>query len=547
MKRFSFPLLTAAVVAGFCIATSAFAQLTDARFTEVEGSVAFQKPGQRPSPARLNLAIQPADIVRTGQRSLAELEFNDKTLTRLGANTIFSYNPENRRFQVDQGTALLQVPPKLGGAKIESGAVTAAITGTTVLVQRLPNGTSRYLVLEGRMNVTIRGSNQMRSLGPGQMLIIPPDIKSLPQPVTVNVATILGTSRLVRGRRPLPSEGAIEKVVAKQEQLLSNEGFSPAGVVITNLDDLRGLTGARTLDSSTFDALTLEVFGFEGSSSGETSLGNLTIPAGSILTLTSNFAPGFLDIFGVNFPVGEVVATGPNDTIFFADNLIFTGFPTITNPNPVDGALFLDAASISFQNLLNPPDIGSQLNLVYFFSEGDFNITNSVFKANDFFLAADGNLNTGLGTVITVDKAGAELFIISENLNINSTQINLIADNDFFATANNSGMVMNSSVLSGIGASSDITFTTSTGPLSIVGSTIGGPGAQSVTLYAFGGGNLSISNSTISANTILLGGNAVILDAATNLFGSIITINTNSFQPNGATLSTTPIINPYTP
>jgi hypothetical protein len=546
MKRFSFPLLTAAVVAGFCIATSAFAQLTDARFTEVEGSVAFQKPGQRPSPARLNLAIQPADIVRTGQRSLAELEFNDKTLTRLGANTIFSYNPENRRFQVDQGTALLQVPPKLGGAKIESGAVTAAITGTTVLVQRLPNGTSRYLVLEGRMNVTIRGSNQMRSLGPGQMLIIPPDIKSLPQPVTVNVATILGTSRLVRGRRPLPSEGAIEKVVAKQEQLLSNEGFSPAGVVITNLDDLRGLTGARTLDSSTFDALTLEVFGFEGSSSGRGRLGNITVEPGSILTLTQNFAPGSFTGGGLTFPAAGGIEI-PNFTAFSAGDLIFTGFPTITNPNPVDGVLFVVANTISFQSLLNPPDIGSQLSGTLFFSRGDFNITDSVFKANYFGFNADGNFNTGSGTVITVDRPGALFNVAGANLNINSTQINLIADNDFFATANNSGMVMNSSVLSGIGASSDITFTTSTGPLSIVGSTIGGPGAQSVTLYAFGGGNLSISNSTISANSILLGGNAVILDAATNLLGSVITINTNSFQPNGATLSTTPIINPYVP
>jgi hypothetical protein len=318
-------------------------------------------------------------------------------------------------------------------------------------------------------------------------------------------------------------------------------------VVITNLDDLRGLTGARTLDSSTFDALTLEVFGFEGSSSGGTSLGNLTIPAGSILTLTSNSAPGFLDIFGVNFPAGGVVATGPNDTIFFADNLIFTGFPTITNPNPIDGRLAFVANTISFQSLLNPPDIGSQVDQTLFFSRGDFNITDSVFKANYFGFNADGNFNTGSGTVITVDRPGALFNVGGANLNINSTQINLIADNSFSAFGSSSGTVMNSSILSGPGANAVIAFSTSAGPLSIVGSTIGGSGAQIVSLWARGGGNLSISNSTITANEIRLAGNAVILDAATNLFGSIIYIGTNSFQPNGATISTTPIINPYVP
>ncbi len=73
--------------------------------------------------------------VRTGGESRSELTFADLTITRLGANTIFSFNKAGRNAQVDSGSILLRVPKESGGGRIRTNAVTVAVTGTTVIVE----------------------------------------------------------------------------------------------------------------------------------------------------------------------------------------------------------------------------------------------------------------------------------------------------------------------------------------------------------------------------------------------------------------------------
>ncbi len=541
----------------FASLCTAHAQLRDARFTEVEGTVQFQKPGRPAQAARLNTTIQPADLVRTGQRSLAELEFNDKTLTRLGANTVFSYNPENRRFQVEQGTALLQVPPKLGGAKIESGAVTAAITGTTVLVQRSANGTMRLLVLEGRMNVTRAGSNQLRTLGPGQMLILPPNLTSLPQPVTVNIATILGTSRLIRGRRTLPSERDIERVVERQERLLDNEGFQTVGVVITTLDDLLGLTGTQTLNAATFDALTLEAFPPEN----DEILGPAaTIAQGSTLTLAAGGLPGTLTTPGGTYPSNSISATFGFTAFDFSD-LTISAFPTITNPDPTAGVFFsvgLNTGrgpaepSLIFQNLVAAPNFTLNVDfLALVAEEGAVVFNNSSFNITDAFISANaGDILVNPGNTLYVDGAiGGGLGYLSAQrfLNINDSDIEILNNGDVQFQAGSGVTIANSDIGAAFNPVNTISIFGFNGPINISGSVIGNSLTNSVVIYAQGGNNLTISNSSIVGNSILLGGNIVTLDASTALLGTSIEIQTNNFQQNGAFLSTTPVINPYIP
>ena len=73
--------------------------------------------------------------VRTGGESRSELTFADLTITRLGANTIFSFNKAGRNVQVDNGSILLRVPKDSGGGRIRTSAVTVAVTGTTVIME----------------------------------------------------------------------------------------------------------------------------------------------------------------------------------------------------------------------------------------------------------------------------------------------------------------------------------------------------------------------------------------------------------------------------
>src|SRR5204862_2749124 len=79
--------------------------------------------------------VRDGTAVRTGADSRAELTFTDQTLARLGANTLFSFNNGARNVDLGGGAMLLYVPKNVGGAKVNTAAVTAAITGTTCLIE----------------------------------------------------------------------------------------------------------------------------------------------------------------------------------------------------------------------------------------------------------------------------------------------------------------------------------------------------------------------------------------------------------------------------
>ena len=102
--------------------------------------------------AALNETVGKDNAVVTGEKSRAELEFNDGTLTRLGQLTAFTFTEGTRKLQVKQGTALFVVPKGLGGTTIQAGPVTAAITGTTLLVQILGDRVLIF-VYEGSVQV----------------------------------------------------------------------------------------------------------------------------------------------------------------------------------------------------------------------------------------------------------------------------------------------------------------------------------------------------------------------------------------------------------
>ena len=111
--------------------------------------------------------------VRTGIQSRAELLFQDNTLTRLGSDALFSFKAGTRDMTLDRGTMLLQVPKGLGGARIRTAAVTAAITGTTIMMENIPGSHVKVLVLEGSLRLSINGRlGESVVLNPGKMVIL---------------------------------------------------------------------------------------------------------------------------------------------------------------------------------------------------------------------------------------------------------------------------------------------------------------------------------------------------------------------------------------
>jgi ferric-dicitrate binding protein FerR (iron transport regulator) len=113
--------------------------------------------------------------------SRAELTFTDQTMARLGANTIFSFREGTRNLELGGGAMLLRVPKDAGGAQINTAAVTAAITGTTVMLEYHNNAYIKFIVLEGtgRCSAKIALVNRF-SFTPGQMAIVNPMAKAWP-------------------------------------------------------------------------------------------------------------------------------------------------------------------------------------------------------------------------------------------------------------------------------------------------------------------------------------------------------------------------------
>src|SRR5205085_9167379 len=88
--------------------------------------------------AKLDDIIRDEIALTTGIKSRSELLFQDNTLTRLGPESYFSFKTGTRDMTLQRGTMLLQVPKGLGGAKIHTAAITAAITCTTIRMEYLP-------------------------------------------------------------------------------------------------------------------------------------------------------------------------------------------------------------------------------------------------------------------------------------------------------------------------------------------------------------------------------------------------------------------------
>ena len=114
---------------------------------------------------------------------------------------------------------LLRVPKNAGGAKINTAAVTAAITGTTVMLEFHKNSYVKFIVLEGTGRIFLPGHvGESVLIRAGQMLIAKPEAKNLPNPVDVDIRKLRKTSRLISGFGKMGSEGLIAKTEASQDE-----------------------------------------------------------------------------------------------------------------------------------------------------------------------------------------------------------------------------------------------------------------------------------------------------------------------------------------
>src|SRR5205814_368239 len=156
-------------------------------------------------PAVLNDKVDEGTGLRTGDDSRSELTFGDLTITRLGANTIFSFNKAGRNVQVDSGSILLRVPKDSGGGRIKTSAVTVAVTGTTVIVESARGGRNKLIVLEGSARLSlVKYPKQFQNARGGQMIDVPPGATTVPLPTNIDLKDLMRKHPLITDFPPLP-------------------------------------------------------------------------------------------------------------------------------------------------------------------------------------------------------------------------------------------------------------------------------------------------------------------------------------------------------
>jgi hypothetical protein len=213
-------------------------QLQQARVSQVIQDVRVLETHGAPRPAAVNDKVTQGMGVRTGVESRAELTFTDLTLTRLGANTVFSFKQGTRELDLTSGAVLLQIPPKAPAVKVSTSAVTAAITGGTALFATGPP--TKFMVLEGIGTFYPTGHpERAATINGGEMMTMTADGR-MTKPEKFDVKLVLKTSRLIKDFPPLENMPLVMAVVDLQlaEQQLAGLNSQLA----RNLVDVIGTT-----------------------------------------------------------------------------------------------------------------------------------------------------------------------------------------------------------------------------------------------------------------------------------------------------------------
>jgi hypothetical protein len=190
-------------------AQSIFAETLDsAKVTKVIKDVSLIQTGNGQSrPALLSDLVSKNHQVLTKTQSMAELQFNDRSILRLGQNTIFSFQAGTREISLKEGSILFNVPKGLGQTEIKTPSVTCAILGTTVLIQSFKNYQA-YYVYEGEMMVG------KKVLHPGELFR---NSNGHEETIHFDRVLALKTGKLFTSFPPLPSLPLIEKDVEKDK------------------------------------------------------------------------------------------------------------------------------------------------------------------------------------------------------------------------------------------------------------------------------------------------------------------------------------------
>ena len=446
--------------------------LKSAQVSRVFNDVRLLPEGGSARAAVVSDTVTGKAAVQTGAASRTELTFSDRTLTRLGGNSYFSFVNGTRDLNLGSGTMLLQVPKDAGGATIHTAGITAGITGTTLLVEYNPKSYSKLAVLEGTVRVSLTGHlGESVLVHAGEILIVPAKAKALPEPVKLDLNVLYASSGLIKDFGQLPSRTLIDREIVQQTKALGAGKLQDAALFIAgsgtqvqagNLSDIAAANKRITAQQG---ANTPVLLG--GATAGGTATGAKYGPLASIAGNTTS--PGVYEINTTTTIRTDpyITTNGVQDTgrIYRTGTTTDGGGGTSSVDGPADVYLLGAATTKNFT-----PD-----------SQGSFN---AYFGAVDNLAAFRFSSLALLGTPASITTTGGP------------TNLALIADADI--TSPTSSQDTANAVIS-LDGLREVLLATRQGSITLNGTTFQNTDgtAPNLTLYAQGG-SLGLEGTSIN-------------------------------------------------
>lgn len=293
--------------------------LKQSKFTQIVNEVQVISGSDKSArAAAVDDLFKTPDILRTGPNSRAELVAEDQTITRVGANTVFSFDSANRTIDLEKGSLLFHSPKGRGGGTVRTGSATASVLGTTIVVTTTASGGFKVLILEGFAEVKfLNGIRQ--HLDAGQMVFVLPGGGMSPI-IVFRLDQNIKSSQLVNGfQNPLPSLTKIQDGVGKQTAMIQKGKAVDTGLLV---GDNATPTQVQAVDASTIQSFVGSQTAYQPKLVGkayQTIDGFLVQPASATEPLIDARAPAAalsldVDVRKSNLDAAHTfVATGPFD------------------------------------------------------------------------------------------------------------------------------------------------------------------------------------------------------------------------------------------
>ncbi|MCX6900674.1 MAG: FecR family protein [Verrucomicrobia bacterium] len=383
----------AAVVAmwGFCGSAIHAKPLGNATVTQVNNDVRFKPTTGNERPAKAKDIVKGSDTLRTGQKSQAEIEFEDRTITRLGSNSTFTFDPDKREFQLKRGLLLFDMPKGAGGGKIITPAGTAAIEGTAGIVSY--RSAPKIICLAGVINVLNPNGQLMAKVMPGQLFIM--GVTKHPVDFMLNGVK---TGKLMSGGLPNNTEEFNNSNNEQLQQVQTGQLQATPFVMLGEKTDVFVATATTTHEQYTQGTEVIDhshdlppepeptTFAINSDTTINAGTGVITGTdslQGTVQNGKATFDFGTKNVTISGNPTGVPAANGTFNADFNTQGtVLFDNMPQDTSPGgPIDqknNNLKFSASSINFVNS--------------FFDTGDFEVGGNVAGPSSLSFYTDGNL-----------------------------------------------------------------------------------------------------------------------------------------------------------